>query len=227
MLCLYLQAPFGVFRTFTAGSFRPTAGFITPSAAYGLVLNVAGIDMRNETGKEMTEIRQGLPEFRLAMAALSFPFQHSLLQQLHNYPVGGSTGKDHAPKVKGSKYNIGPVRRSFLSDIKAYIAVEGDQPFENTVIANLNGGDSGRYGLPFLGDNNFLIDRLEPVRRMKAAYWYVPVLSQEEDPLKKGVTRLTTSIDRSDMSKTRSALFAPVSSPTEEIPEEAWVCVGY
>jgi CRISPR-associated protein Cas5t len=41
-----MEAPFAAFRTFTAGSYRPTAEFITPSAAYGLLLNVAGIEMR-------------------------------------------------------------------------------------------------------------------------------------------------------------------------------------
>ena len=65
MLCLYLQAPFAALRTFTAGSFRPTADFITPSAAYGLLLNVAGIEMREVSDKHaMTLIRTGLPRFR-------------------------------------------------------------------------------------------------------------------------------------------------------------------
>ena len=30
MLCLYVQAPFAAFRTFTAGWYRPTAAFLTP-----------------------------------------------------------------------------------------------------------------------------------------------------------------------------------------------------
>ena len=35
MLALYVEAPFAAFRTFTAGWYRPTAAFLTPSAAYG------------------------------------------------------------------------------------------------------------------------------------------------------------------------------------------------
>ena len=42
MLLLYIKAPFAAFRTFTAGRYRPTAPFLTPSAAYGLVLNAQG-----------------------------------------------------------------------------------------------------------------------------------------------------------------------------------------
>ena len=32
MLALYIEAPFAVCRTFTAGWYRPTATFLTPSA---------------------------------------------------------------------------------------------------------------------------------------------------------------------------------------------------
>ena len=41
MLTLYIEAPFAVCRTFTAGWYRPTATFLTPSAVYGLLLNLA------------------------------------------------------------------------------------------------------------------------------------------------------------------------------------------
>ncbi len=46
MLALYIEAPFAACRTFTAGWYRPSATFLTPSAAYGLLLNLAGIETR-------------------------------------------------------------------------------------------------------------------------------------------------------------------------------------
>jgi len=52
MLWLRIEAPFATCRTFTAGWYRPTATFLTPSAAYGLVLNLAGIDSRLREGAE-------------------------------------------------------------------------------------------------------------------------------------------------------------------------------
>jgi CRISPR-associated protein Cas5t len=227
MLLLYLQAPFGVFRNFIAGSFRPTAEFLTHSAAYGLLLNVAGVEMRHDDGKSvMTLIRHDLPKFKMALAARSFPLQHSVYQQLHNYPVG-STGKDRANETKGGKYNITPTRRAFLSDIKAYIAVDADPKFESQVLAGLKGNSPRTYGLPFLGDNNFLLDRLESVETLKPAHWYVPLRPGDEGGLRGHVTRLTITIDRADMSKTHSDLFAPTPEPTNEIPNDAWVEVGY
>jgi CRISPR-associated protein Cas5t len=227
MLCLYLQAPFGVFRTMTTGSFRPTAEFITPSAAYGLLLNIAGIEMRSEESTlPMTLIKSGLPKIRVALAALEFPCLHSVYQQLHNYPVG-STGKEDADRTKGCKYNIAPVRRSFLSDIHAYICMDGDQEVESMVEQGMTGKSSRSYGLPFLGDNSFSIDKLSLVKDIKDAYWYTQITSDDDCGLKEHVTRLTIAIDREDMSKTRSGLFAPQDQASSSIPKDAWVEVGY
>ncbi len=228
MLCLYLQAPFGVARTFTAGSSRPTAEFISYSAAYGLLLNVVGIEMRHDDGESvMTLIKPDLPKFKLALGARWFPLQHSIYQQLHNYPVGSETGKQYEPGAKGSKYNITPTRRAFLSDIRAYIALDADGQFESQVLAGLRGESSRTYGLPFLGDNSFLLDKLAKVEQPEPAYWYVPVLPDTAGGLRERVTRLTVSIDRADMSRTTSALFAPTKEPVSEIPAQAWVQVGY
>jgi CRISPR-associated protein Cas5t len=227
MLCLYMQAPFGVFRSFIAGSFRPSAEFLTHSAAYGLLLNVAGVEMRHDDGKSvMTLIKsEGLPKFRLALGARTFPLQHTVYQQLHNYPVG-STGKERADETKGNKYNITPTRRAFLSDIHAYVCLKGNDDFEDRVRAGLKGEAPRTYGLPFLGDSNFLLDRLEPITDLKPAHWYVPLRPGDEGGLREHVTRLTITIDRADMSKTHSDLFAPTPE-MNEIPNDAWVEVGY
>src|SRR6476619_6346494 len=99
MLRLYLEAPFAACRTFTAGWYRPTATFLTPSAAYGLLLNVAGIDSRlreedpGHNGSVPASLMQtGLPSVRLALGAPKGdrPYLRvsTVYQQLHNYPVG-------------------------------------------------------------------------------------------------------------------------------------------
>ncbi len=228
MLTLYVQAPFAVFRTFTAGSFRPTAGFITPSAAYGLLLNVAGIEMRHyDEEQPMTLIAKNLPHFDVALGALQTPLEHTLYQQLHNYPVG-SSGQERAESCKGNKYNITPVRRAFLSDVRGYIAMRNNEALEEQVKLGLRGETPHVYGLPFLGDNNFLLDRLQPVGEPEPACWYEPLKAEAEgEGPRFGVTRLTVAIDRADMSQTRSTLFAPGNQATKEIPETAWVKVGY
>jgi len=229
MLILLLDAPFGAFRTFTAGSFRPTASFITPSAAYGLLLNVAGIEMRYDDGKAVATLvrTEGLPQVEMALGARGeLPSQQSMFQQLHNYPVGQS-GKEHKEAAKGNKYNITPARRSFLSAIHAYIGVRGNDFFEEQVIKGLAGETSRAYGLPFLGDNSFLPDRLEVVDKPEPARWYERIDEADEDGMREDTTRLTITIDRTSMDNTRSALFAPTHQPEPEIPEKAWIMVGY
>jgi CRISPR-associated protein Cas5t len=228
MLCLYLEAPFAAFRTFTAGSFRPTAEFITPSAAYGLLLNVAGIEMRQHKDQlPMTTIKPGLPRFSLALGALRFPQKHTVYQQLHNYPVGAEAGQKYKGGAKGNKYNITPTRRAFLSDLKGYICIKAPMELEDGIKNGLNGNSARTYGLPFLGDNNFLLSKLEPVENPEAAFWFERLLSEPPNSTPSNVTRLTVAIDREDMSGTRSFLFAPTKEPSRTIPENAWVEVGY
>lgn len=226
MICFYLQAQFATFRAFTGGSFRPTAGFITPSAAYGLVLNVAGIEMRRDDDKSaMSLIKKDLPPVRLALGALEMPNRHSILQQLHNYPIGNS-GKEHAVNTKGNKYNIVPARREFLSNIRAYLCIDGNSQLESRVQGGLVGQRPRAYGLPFLGDNNFLIDRFERVDHLQPAYWF-EVIGEDQGRIREHITRLTLTIDRADMSCTCSSLFAPVEEKILGPPTGAWVEINY
>jgi CRISPR-associated protein Cas5t len=233
MLCLYAQAPFAACRTFTAGWYRPTATFLTPSAAYGLALNVAGIDsrLREEDGRHdgrvpASYLRPGLPAVRVALGAPQgggpFPEVQTVYQQLHNYPVGKDAG---VPEewARGRKNNITPVRREFLSGLRAFICLDGNAELEGRVRRGLRGEfNAGRYGLPFLGDNAFLLDRLEERPAVPAAHWYERVREAAGEGPRKGTTRLTILIDRADLSRTVSALFAPTDEPTDQIPKAAW-----
>ena len=228
MLCLRVKASFASFRPFTAGSYRPTAPFLTPSAAYGLLLNVAAIESRYEDGKSpMTVTARELPTVELALGAVSLPAIQTLYQQLHNYPVG-ATGKPRANETKGNKYNIQPVRREFLSDLDAYICLRGNDWLETRVREGLRLGcrfapeGRRRYGVPFLGDNSFLVSVLREEPSLVPAYWFVPA---ERDGYGSGrdLCRLTVWIDRQDMSRTVSILYHRLDEPAIAIPESAWM----
>ncbi len=185
MLRLFIQAPFAAFRPFTAGWYRPTAAFVTPSAVYGLALNLAGIESRRDDGlSAMTVTAMDLPPARIALGAdvenprSKFPVVHTLYQQLHNYPVGAS-GKERKDGAKGGKYNITPVRREFLSDIRAIVALDflGRSEIEKAIRTALTDPEdsSARYGLPFLGDNAFLPDIIQVLDAPRPALWYAPL----------------------------------------------------
>ncbi len=235
MLWLYVQAPFAAFRTFTAGWYRPTAEFLTPSAAYGLVLNVAGIETRRDDGlSPMTVTRFELPPVRIALGAVPgpqgiFPSVQTVFQQLHNYPVGAS-GKERKEDAKGNKYNITPVRREFLADLRACIGLDF---FENPEIEDKirlalskpSPSDEARYGLPFLGDNAFLIDKLQVLNGPMEAHWYRRLGPDNDVGFVPHTTRLTIWIDRLDMSKTQSELFAPIDQASEAVSDDTWTVI--
>ena len=138
MMYLYVQAPFAACRTFTAGWYRPTATFLTPSAAYGLILNVAGIESRlreedaGHGGKVPASLmRPGLPAVRLAVGAAAadggdpYPRVHTVYQQLHNYPVAGKETVDDPenPGQKVTKEALGLRRTKQQSTISLPFAV--------------------------------------------------------------------------------------------------------
>jgi CRISPR-associated protein Cas5t len=194
------------------------------------MLNVAGIESRYDDGASvMTLIRSDLPRALLALGARSLPEVQSIYQQLHNYPVGKS-GEQYKAGAKGSKYNVQPIRRGFLSNIDAYVCLKGNNALEDQVRYGLAQGTllrrngRPRYGLPFLGDNSFLVDVLREEEPPLTAYWYAK-LSPEDRPNPR-TCRLSVSIDRADMSRTVSHLYAPLDTPSSEIPEAAWTEVG-
>lgn len=221
-LWLRVQAPFAAFRGFQAGVFRASAPVMPPSTAYGLVLNLAGIEMRDSLQSVTTLIRGDLPKFQIAIGLCSWPERASIYQQLHSYPVGAS-GKELKEKTHGAKFWITPVRREFLTGYDGVIGIQSD---DEALLERIKKGLRGeleinRYGLPFLGDNNFLIDRLETLSEPPPeTIWYTQMLPG--DPPRKGSCRLTVGIDRADNSRTTSFLFAPLEVRQCLPPETAW-----
>lgn len=271
MLRVYVEAPFAAFRTFTAGWYRPTATFLTPSAAYGLLLNVAAIETRLREGEEghagkvpasltrpglpAAKIAVGVPEFKLRRGQPEplgngeepFPRVQSVFQQLHNYPVGKGNKVDDPDnpgqkayqgdiaelRVKGNKSNITPVRREFLTGLRVVIAVATDADTESRIRRGLGTDPPGpddrpRYGVPFLGDNAFLPDLLEELTGPAPVRWYERLTPEAGGGVRERATRLTVHIDRANLSRTVSHLYAPAGTASEDAPREssiAWTSI--
>jgi CRISPR-associated protein Cas5t len=236
MIWLSIEAPFAACRPMMAGWYRPTAGFLSHSAAYGLILNVAGVESRlgehdpsHPGGVPASVTRGGLPTFRLALGlpeGAALPRVGSVFQQLHNYSVAAGNAGIKPEFALGRKNNIAPVRRELLCGLQALIVVQADEDFEDIIRRGLRGERNGaRYGLPFLGDNNFTLDRLDLVEPRPAA-WLVLSDAGRGEPPRAGTTRLTTFIDRVATIGTRSTLFCPRAASSIEPPEAALVPVG-
>src|SRR3954469_9856704 len=139
MIWLAIDAPFAACRPMTAGWYRPTAGFLTHSAVYGLILNVAGVESRlgehepahpGDVPASLT--RAGLPAFRVALGIPEggdLPRVGTVFQQLHNYSVAAGNAGIKPEFALGRKNNIAPVRRELLSNIRAVAVIQADDDF--------------------------------------------------------------------------------------------------
>jgi CRISPR-associated protein Cas5t len=224
-LWLHIRAPFATFRAFQAGVYRSTSPVMPPSAALGLVLNLAGIEMRDYGKSPNLLIRQDIPCLKLAIGTL--PDRESevctLYQQLHSYPVGISDkGKELKARTHGAKYWITPVRRELLVGLDMILGIQSEnEELIQQVQKGLKGElDRPRYGLPFAGDNNFLFDRIDPLDEIPETHWYIRM--EPDDSPMKGSYYLTVGIDRADNSKTTRFLYAPLEVPTAIPPDSAW-----
>jgi CRISPR-associated protein Cas5t len=221
-LWLHAKAPFAAYRGMQAGVYRTTAPILPPSAALGLVLNLAGIETRDPAPDVTTQVRDDVPRLRIALGARSLGEVSTLFQQLHSYPVGNS-GKEFKDRSHGAKFWIAPVRRELLVGLDAIIGVETTSgELRDRVRRGLAGElDGERYGVPFAGDNNLLFDRLELLDAPPPVRWYTRILPG--DAPRRGSCRLTVGIDRRDSSRTTTTLCAPTEEATAEPPEGAWV----
>lgn len=218
---LRLDAPFSAWRWLQAGVYRGTFPVIPPSAAWGLVLNLAGIDTRGSLAEVVTPIRADAPALEIAVGLEHAGYRSVLYQQLHSYPVG-SSGAELKARSFGNKYWIAPAKREVLVDQIALVAARGAPEIIDRVQDGLAGRlEVARYGLPFAGDNQFLFSSIIVVPEDEPARWYAPVSGN--DPLPE-TTRLTTNIDRGDASRTEAPLFA--RGERGPCPPEAWVRVG-
>jgi CRISPR-associated protein Cas5t len=226
MIRLRVKAPFAAFHTFAAGAFRPTAPFLTPSAAYGLVLNIAAIDSRRDDEHSATTLTAvDLPPALIALGAITIPSVQTLYQQLHNYPVG-SSGADRAAYAHGTKYNIQPVRREVLLGLDAYVCLDGNTDLEDQVRIGLTGATPSRrrYGLPFLGDNNFIISVLREEANPIPAHWFRLAQRGQEIALD-NPCRLTVWIDREDASRTEIRLYTREETTRLDPTPDAWTSI--
>lgn len=220
---LRVRAPFAAFRWMQAGVYRATSPVIPPSAAWGFVLNLAGVETRANDAGLTTLVRTDAPALCIAVGSLrdGAPEVSTLYQQLHTYPVGNS-GKELKENAHGTKYWIAPARREVLVGLDAVLGVEtADEALLQRVRDGLEGRlPERRYGVPFAGDNNLMVDRVEVGHAPPSAWWYERI--EPGMTPRRGSCRLSVSIDREDSSRTTSAVYAPVDARVDEPPAGAW-----
>ena len=222
-LWLHIRAPFASFSTLRTGTYRDTMPIMPPSAAYGLILNLAGIEMRGSLQKNITLIRSNLPHIKLAFGRVAGSNSgiSVLLQNMHSYPIG-QTGKERKAKTHGNKYWIEPIYREVIVNLDMMLGVKAKPELISLVLQGLEGkSEQSYYGFPFAGDNNFLFDRIDCLERPLLTHWFVP--SDSDLELEPGAASLTVEIDRQNPSKTKSLLFSVTKDTSTTFPDSEWL----
>lgn len=222
-LWLHICAPFASFPNLRTGTYRDTMPIMPPSAAYGLILNLAGIEMRGSLRKSITPIRSDLPTLKLAFGRVADSISEVsvILQNLHTYPIG-QTGKEHKPRTHGNKYWIEPTYREIIVNLDMMLGIRANSEPIDRVRQGLEGkSDHPFYGFPFAGDNNFLFDRIDCLDKPLPTYWFVP--SDSNLDLEPGAVSLTVEINRQNPSQTRSILFSAIKNAVDYLPDSEWI----
>jgi CRISPR-associated protein Cas5t len=140
-------------------------------------------------------------------------------------PVG-EVSKKHKPMTKGNKHHIALASRGLLTTFCGVCAVDADPTLETLLTTQLDAPSpklscgSPRYGLPFLGDNNFFLEELSLIKPDPTE---VDWLVNEKGP---APFRLTVAVDRAGISNTRQRDFTLQPGPLHSPPPSAWVQVG-
>lgn len=214
-----LKAPFAAFRTFSAGSSRPTLNVIPPTAALGLIYNFASIDSRGEDLGRSINTVVDTPPVKLAIGMINEPTENVSLQQGHSYLVGSSGKARRHFAAGGQKTHIAPIRVGTLSQFDCVLGVEADDELGRRVERGLN-GELERYGVPTLGDGGLLFDSimLSPDVPVPARWCVPPGRVQKAT----GAARLPLWIDRANSAGTIVRLFQ-LTEHLKAAPDCAWM----
>ncbi len=224
-LWLHVRAPFACFSSLRTGTYRDTMPIMPPSASYGLILNLAGIEMRGSLRESITPTRSDLPHIKLAFGRVAGSNSEIsvILQNMHSYPIG-QTGKERKAKTHGNKYWIEPTYREIIVNLDMMLGVQADPQLISLIRQGLNGeSDRPFYGFPFAGDNNFLFERINCLDKPLPTHWFVR--SNSNLVLEPGAVSLTVEIDRQNPSQTKSLLFSATQNPATSLPESEWLSI--
>ena len=215
MLFVYFKAPFGAFKPFQSVELHATADFLTHSAAYGLLLGLAGVDCHADYQR-----KKDFPDAQIAIGQKHRPLRGRVLQQLHKMHKGTITAEE-LERAKGNKTKIDVFRREHLCDLEGFIGLR-DEKLEARVRKGINEPSTLSYwGLPFMGDNNFFLERIEVCDKPEACQWFYPFTGKR---LQRGGRLHFLSIWTDYETNTRSrGLLCALTPHQESPPSDAWI----
>ena len=197
MLFIYFKAPFGAFKPFQSVEMLATVEFMTYSAAYGFLLGLAGINSRDPL------VKSAYINTRIALGTFNLPRKGRVLQQLHK----GKASSEDTERAKGRKPKIDIFWKELLYDVfEGYIGLDNPE-LEPLITHGINNPQSINYwGLPFMGDNNFFVEKLDIVQEVKECQWF-SLLKSSTSPQNQRLYYLSVWTDYQNSTNSKSLLF--------------------
>jgi CRISPR-associated protein Cas5t len=197
MLFIYFKAPFGAFKPFQSVEMLATVEFMTYSAAYGFLLGLAGINSRDPL------VKSAYINTRIALGTFNLPRKGRVLQQLHK----GKASSEDTERAKGRKPKIDIFWKELLYDgLEGYIGLDNPE-LEPLITQGINNPQSINYwGLPFMGDNNFFVEKLDIVQEVKECQWF-SLLKSSTSPQNQRLYYLSVWTDYQNSTNSKSLLF--------------------
>lgn len=204
---IYFKAPFGAFRPFRNVELATTTEFVTHSAAYGMLLGLAGVDRR--------EKRKYIGA-RIAIGCKRLPRVGRSFQQLIR--------DERALSNDGGQLTLRPFWREVLFDLEGYIGLE-HPALEELVVKGINEPSELDYwGLPFMGDNNFFLERVAAFEHMLEPCRWFSLYQNQKLARGEHLRYLSVWTDYETNTRSRGLLFALTGEETSP-PPEAWVSI--
>lgn len=200
-----------------AGGIQATWPIPTPAEAYGLLLNLCGIDSNDHTCLPALPTRRDAPSFWTAIGSISTAGRGKILTHQHIHRVGKQN-----IDPRGLKTSIEPAHREVLVGTQFVVGMRADKSLTDRIIPCLR-GDIPAYNFLTAGTSDSLIDRVEVLDSPPEANWYAAL--DPKSPPRAGSHRFPVWIDRRNEGKGRSTILAPTER-TSEVPGTAWVRVG-
>lgn len=224
MLFVHFKAPFGAFRFFQSVEMAVTADFVTHSAAYGLLLGLARITRDDKKKYLGARIALGVKGNKL-------PLRGRVYQQLHWIKKEGRVVKGKGEPLpvaiersKGTKPDIRPYVREFLHGLEGCIGLDCPEHVELEELVKRGIGQPetlDNWGLPFLGDNNFFIERLNASQEPSACRWFSLYKGGLLPPVER-LHYLSVWTDYESNSRSGSLPFA-LTDVSQSPPQGAWI----
>lgn len=225
LLILNIQAPFASWRSFSTGRAQGVLPVIPPSAAFGLFLNLAGIEMKAGVLEKMKgntyfchPNRDDLPHLEVATGTCSDMSSGELIHHMHGYvqtvskgTLGGKKQKEYEDSFHGRKFSIFLGRRKYLNGYNGLVACRNNPEIISKIRHNL---EHGTDDVPFAGSTNLTFDVIREVDNQEC-HWYVKSETARSIPL-------TISVHRSKKDTSVRRLFTRSGNATKSPPENAW-----